>query len=531
MRKFRHDYEVLVEGAYLRNAEPQKVYDWLEANRAPSVRWDFAPEHIRRVLLSRSDPLINLGLARFCAHAEILRPVYAAGDLSLKCAVLSNPLFGDVFKSLSGGGSLLKSKFFDSDEDVHEFIHSAELEALEAYFTNASIDANDLESLFNQSGVFEGLNEDRYLQLVTYALKNPRLHKPREVERHDFAAVDPFLNVEHNDAIKAAWNLLQTVPTTEKWASIFGQLWDKMHYAGPPRSPEYTAVVVSGNHSELNRIEAADELRFFHQVLNRWREEGERDRYHAYTRRNVAIAVERALALSPKYQLSRMVGATEMEKANGDRFQQLADLLREHHDLHVRLGYYGSFGPVDVQEIHDAYERDKEAFVEAAIENEYFYRASVPHAIRAALEEHLDKVQYELRVRHGFLRESLEEKDPAMYVADLDEESKEGDQSDKWYRQRSSMAYKLHREIEAVLNVIGDAMDRKRAFQLSNAMRKLLNKIEDLEIEVAKGKTESMESGAKRQQERDTLYRQIGNVLIVLIILYVVFRLVAAMLQ
>lgn len=36
MQRFKHHYEVLIQGEYLGNAQSQDVYRWLEANRASS---------------------------------------------------------------------------------------------------------------------------------------------------------------------------------------------------------------------------------------------------------------------------------------------------------------------------------------------------------------------------------------------------------------------------------------------------------------------------------------------------------------
>src|SRR5262249_40159002 len=149
-----------------------------------------------------------------------------------------------------------------------------------------------------------------------------------------------------------------------------------MHYAGAPETPEYVASLLSHDKRERaksDEIRSADELRFFCEVFERWREESEKDlSTFAFTRRSIAAAAARA-----------------------DSGDTLKTLLRDHQDQDVRIGYYSSFRPVDPAEVEQAFKRDKDAFVEAAIENEYFYRVSVPQQVRSVLEKRLDKIPHE----------------------------------------------------------------------------------------------------------------------------------------
>jgi len=118
MQRFEHQYEVLIQARYLKSADPQEVYKWLEANRATSrSRFADLPEQIRRALISRNDPLISLGLAEFSGDSSALKEIYASSDTPVRCAVLSNPAFGTVFYSLTGRGGLA-SRFFESDEII-----------------------------------------------------------------------------------------------------------------------------------------------------------------------------------------------------------------------------------------------------------------------------------------------------------------------------------------------------------------------------------------------------------------------------
>jgi hypothetical protein len=175
---FEHRYEVSIQAAYVRDADAQAVYGWLERNRAEArPRGTFVPKEISEVLVKRNDPLVNLGLAQFTKDCEILRTVYRTGDVAIKCAVLSNPLLGEVFRSLSAHGSVLQQYFFDSEDEGKDFIRSADNELIEAYFTNPSIAAGTLESLFSRSDLFSSLDDLRWRVLVTSALQNPRLHQ------------------------------------------------------------------------------------------------------------------------------------------------------------------------------------------------------------------------------------------------------------------------------------------------------------------------------------------------------------------
>jgi hypothetical protein len=301
---FTRRSQISIQAGYVKNAAPEAVYAWLEKNRAETgLRGKYIPREISDLLLKRNYPLVNLGLAQFTNDSEILRAVYATGDTAVKCAVLANPLFGEVFRSVgrySGGD--FQCYFFDSEDELREFIRSANDELIEAYFTNPSITGDTLKSLFSRWDLFSDLDDSRWRTLVISALQNPRLHQEENEGWIFDAFAEAMRGTEHDGAIQAAWNLLRVVPPTTEWAATSANCWNKMYYAGSLQSPEHMAALMSGNSTAWQTMEGADELNLFRDVLERWKTGNQSDTY-GWIRRMVAA---RALYRAPARAISSL---------------------------------------------------------------------------------------------------------------------------------------------------------------------------------------------------------------------------------
>ncbi|HJO37906.1 MAG TPA: hypothetical protein QF650_04810 [Vicinamibacterales bacterium] len=105
------------------------------------------------------------------------------------------------------------------------------------------------------------------------------------------------------------------------------------------------------------------------------------------------------------------------------------DFLRDHEDPCIRQGYYQSFKPVDVESVQAAYDRDKMQFVEAGVENPWFYHKG-HHKVRTLFDELLHELElldqagedsgyptaFDLRLRQRFLARHWAKKHPAQYA-------------------------------------------------------------------------------------------------------------------
>ena len=351
-----------VDGFYLLHADPQVVYDWLEANHpepvGPHGLPTPMPEDFLRPLLSRDHPLVNLGIARFTNNREILELLYSDGNPAIKCAVLSSSHFGEVFAPLFG-----RFDFFASPEDQLRFLTTSSDSMLEALLSNPSVPLELLESTFKRAGAFAEIPDDLWMQTVGFALRNERLYEGA-------LDTDGGPDSQGRSAIKAAWALLDTEPAEKAWARGLETYLRRLPYEGAPRplppSPgdDFLTDIRERSHSA--------ELEFFRDVFQKWKKDDE----------------DPEATLNSFGELRRAVAA-KAPRTN----EALRELIREHADVFVRQGYYDSFHPHRADTVDALYEKDQEAFLEAAIENPRFYEETCSKQIKLALHRSVEKHQ------------------------------------------------------------------------------------------------------------------------------------------
>src|ERR1051325_2757371 len=94
--KFRHRYDVLVQSAYLKEGQNAKrfMHALKRTELKPATPGKSVPREILRLLVSRNEQVVNLGLAQFTKDREALSAVYRSKSFT---AVLANPRFGEVY--------------------------------------------------------------------------------------------------------------------------------------------------------------------------------------------------------------------------------------------------------------------------------------------------------------------------------------------------------------------------------------------------------------------------------------------------
>ncbi len=355
-----------LQKAYLEAASPDSVYRWLEAHVPSSAYGDSPPLPTLAALRDRRNPLIDLALGQFTTSADLLRELYCQGDVAVCCAVLSNRFFGEIFTM---EGNFIIQPFFKSVEEFDTFLEEAPYSALEALFTNPSLDPLTLARVFTREDHYADLPDERWQRIVAVAGRNPLLQHEYELDVYS----DGWAAYEHGKAIRAAWSLLDTIPPTENWATVLCQVFQNAIFEdvpreyraprteeedafladGPPSSDEEADNENSGLDSWHEREVKPIEVSFFGDVFSRW-----------------TSSEEHRQEFWNDFGLLRQLVASKAPSSN----EALQDFLREHPDRYVRQGYYQSFRPSDVAAVQAAYARDKEHFIEAAIANPWFYR-------------------------------------------------------------------------------------------------------------------------------------------------------------
>jgi hypothetical protein len=311
------DYQKRITATFLNHCSPDKAYEWLSTNwRSPegaraslSERWELERERkvLEYLLLSRKNPLIDLGLAQFGCTPYVLRTVFARGGAGVRCAVLANPLLFD--------SSLLRE---DSVINLRAIIKRGNRRELEALALNAHLPDAFYEHLINRTEYFAELSELDYKFMLYRLGDNARLSTP-----YDDTYLDGWDDYKYHGVFTAAWQLSATVPTTQEWAAVLVHLL-------------YNAQLPVG-------------FKDVEHVIERWRIDApkkEDDRYY-----------------NPGYGFDLRSRLADLLEAD--------ERLLNSPDLALRRSFYRRFSPWKFKNWPEFLEKDGEEFVQEAVRGNF----------------------------------------------------------------------------------------------------------------------------------------------------------------
>ncbi|MFJ1260957.1 hypothetical protein [Cupriavidus sp. CuC1] len=198
--------ETFLLEAELLASPPQAVYDWLK-ERGAKVNRVFddhgGDEELEEALLARADPLIDLGLARFCVHGSIAKRLFsrALGNKNelnharaLRLAALSNQVLGK--SNLFGFPDALFK-----NEELYRWLEF-------------------LRDLLEGNEPWQALSEDGRLASIFALSNNERVRRP-----YDDTYLDGWDEYMYHGVSTAAWKLAEKVPTTPVRAMSLARLY------------------------------------------------------------------------------------------------------------------------------------------------------------------------------------------------------------------------------------------------------------------------------------------------------------------
>lgn len=181
-------------------------------------------EQLEKSLLARSNPLIDIGLARYAREKEVVAALYRKSRAKpsdqlqdryfrgLRIACLSN----EVVKNL---GSQFPEDVL-GPEEFARLINEGEDEELTAILSNPNLDDNVLGALYKNGGLFASLPDERRRRLVLMSIHNPRLTTNNE---------SPYgPDFGHMRIHTGIFALLSCAPTTLPWLNTLRQLLDQL---------------------------------------------------------------------------------------------------------------------------------------------------------------------------------------------------------------------------------------------------------------------------------------------------------------
>lgn len=216
-------YRTLIKEAELMAMPATAVAEFLKRRSCQSkdeARDDPVDKDVEKALRGRGDPLIDLALARYGRHMDIVSGLFqsAAPASSMRLACLANQaLRHELFPSFPVG--LLGRQ----SEPMAEWMLTASNDEVSALFENPSLSDSFLRDLLERSQGWERIDDDKLCHFVSALQRNPRMRTPREEDW-----MDGYDEYNYGSVFNAAWKLAETSPTTERWAATLGWLYEQL---------------------------------------------------------------------------------------------------------------------------------------------------------------------------------------------------------------------------------------------------------------------------------------------------------------
>lgn len=216
-------YKTLIQEAELMAMAPEPVAEFLKRRESQSkdeARDDPVDEEVEKALRGRGDPLIDLSLARYGRHMEVVSELFQSGGSGspIRLACLANRSLGhEIFESFPVG--LLGRE----PAPMAEWLLTASDDELCALFENPTLSDSFLRDLLERDEPWRAIADDRLCRFVSILHRNPLMRTPREDDYMD--GYDEYV---YGAVFNAAWKLAETSPATEGWAAGLGWLYEQL---------------------------------------------------------------------------------------------------------------------------------------------------------------------------------------------------------------------------------------------------------------------------------------------------------------
>jgi hypothetical protein len=324
----------LTRAARLLVASPEQVFAELR-EISKEVRTSLlmsSSDSIEPLLIERSQPLINLGLACYCTDKSVFIALYNHGRGSPTDKIDEQYRRGLLLGCLSNAAIQKVHFIFDfpreliGDDELKRILMESEYGLAETLVRNPEVSDQLLEQLYKREGAFANVPDQRLANLV---------HSSRENERINTNNDDDFgPDLGHYRIHSAILQLVETAPVNPLWRTV---LFDLLNTLNP---------------LHLARTERLQD------ILQRWKSLDVKDRSGENSvglfAENVSMTDEFRCVIASLY--GRALKDNELRAASKSQ------------DVAMRAAYYGSSN-FTVKEMRTSFERDGSAFILAAIRN------------------------------------------------------------------------------------------------------------------------------------------------------------------
>ena len=378
------------ESYWLAHADADSVFQWLKEQQR-----GYLSEEIVEILLERDEPLIKLGLALTCKLSdETALSLYRNGDATIKKAVLAGPSAAEGMFGINISG------WWVSDSGVlEELLQSFDenLGLLGMLLSNKYIPIDMLINLYTRAiptrrrysrltdNHFGGLTDEQWLQAIACTISNPILRNSHYREHMESGLHDeldhPLSRCEVCAVFEAAWSVFGFVPVNDLSSTVLSHLGKILACYGDGRTTNGSEWWISRERNNSGVLKD----------IKRWEKTESDDKYGYF--HDCRLALGRLL-----------------EEAE----------LKDSADVALRQAYYLNRSWKKPEEVREAFEKDKDKFLDVAIRNQSLYvQEDIRNALRRCCEEFLYSqdvpfISYSERFRE--MSDSLERQHPEWFT-------------------------------------------------------------------------------------------------------------------
>ena len=401
---------------WLTHASADSVFQWLRNNNPDST---VGSEAIEKALLERDEPLVKLGLALYGGVSDdaAIR-LFRNGDMTIKKAVLAGHL---VVGAMPGAAA--QQWVFVILEEILQSLDD-NLELLCAFLSNEGISDYVVADLFERKRHFKNLTDDQWIVAITQTIQNPCLRiSSYHGSFHEGLRRFPMPG---DRRFETAWRLFETMRVDDDSAARLSDLGEILAPCGH--------WSISDAPYDMD-VQAA---------IKRWEKAENDDKYGWY--RKCRTALGRLLE---------------------------GDMLKDSDDVALRQAYYSGVDLGKPEDVCNACEKDKDKFLEVAVENARLYERS---DIREALWQCCLKYGDTRRYGHTYRFESMCDWIKGQYpewFAEFGETPPFDEVTDSNLRTEKRLKY-LQKQIEAISEEVGTQSENIHKISAENQSNRLV---------------------------------------------------------
>ena len=397
---------------WLTHASADSVFQWLRNNNPDST---VGSEAIEKALLERDEPLVKLGLALYGGVSDdaAIR-LFRNGDMTIKKAVLA----GQMVVGAMPRAAAKQWVFVILEETLQSLDDNLEL--LCAFLSNEGISDYVVSDLFERKRHFKNLTDDQWIIAVTQIIANPCMSISSYHKSYHQTLLNLSVIPHYDRRFETAWRLFETMRVDDDSAARLSDLGE---------------ILAPCGHWSISH--APDDMDV-QAAIKRWEKAENDDKYGWY--RKCRAALGRLLE---------------------------EDMLKDSDDVALRQAYYNGGVLGKPEDVWNACEKDKDKFLEVAVENARLYERS---DIREALWQCC--LKYGHTYRFESMCDWIKGQNPEWF-AEFGDAPPFDEVTDSNLRTEKRLEY-LQKQIEAISEEVGTQSENVHKISAENQSNRLV---------------------------------------------------------